>query len=165
MGELITFWRYQAPTERLDGAIIAESDQLILLHHLEDFAFDGYTVIRPADVGRRTPSAYNDYTQQLMIQEGTWCDPPDWVRELPVTNWETLLRALQPRFVSLEMEPSARFLIGPIREVDAESLLIHHFDAKGEWLNLELVPLEQLSLLNFGNRYITIHAKYIKPLE
>jgi hypothetical protein len=53
------------------------------------------------------------------------------------------------------------FLIGPLCNAQAKHAVIHYFDGCGRLQDVEKLAYSRITLLRFGNRYSTIHAKYL----
>jgi hypothetical protein len=162
MGMLVTIERRRLDPDRLYGAVLARSPALLLLHEEYDFQFDGYHAIRTKDITLCESSESNDYCQRLMRREGLWERVPRWVKALSIEGWPELLAGLVGRVVSLEDEVKGTFHIGPVLEAKAKHVVIHYFDGCGRFQAVEKVSYGQLTSARFGNRYSTIHAKYLR---
>jgi hypothetical protein len=160
---LQTFERRKIDPNRIFGIVVAESDDLLLIHHEYDFELDGYLVIRRRDLTKSYSSDSNAYCVQLMKKEGLWKKPAKAIRSLPLSDWRALLTALAGKSVVVENERTGAFFIGPILHCDAHAVTIHHFDGCGEWQTPERVSYRSITSVQFGNRYITIHSRYLRP--
>ena len=165
MGSLVTIERIKLDPNRVYGVIVAQSPALTLLHHEYDLQFDEYMVVRTRDISLCTSSESNEYCERLMRREGLWQRVPRWVKSLPVGGWPELVADLVGKVVSLEDEIKEEFYIGPIREAQAKHAAIHYFDGCGQLQEVEKVAYRRITLLRFGNRYCTIHAKYMSCRE
>lgn len=164
-GNIVTLRRKKKiDGHKLYGVIVRESTELVLLHQMVDFAFDGYVVVRRKDIVRRVSSPSDEYVAKLMRLEGLWENHADDVKTLPVDSWENLLRQFIGKVVILECERRDEFYIGPVVSVDEKGVEIHFFDGCGEFMDVEYVPFKRLTIMKFGDRYSTIHAKYLKEL-
>ena len=105
----------------------------------------------------------NAYFAQLMKKEGLWKSPTKAARAIPVDGWKSALSSLKGKFVIIENERQDDFLIGPILECDDRAVTIHHFNACGEWQDIERVPYRSITLVQFGNQYIDVFAKHLPP--
>jgi len=160
---IVTFERRRIDSNRLYGAIVSESESLILIQYEYDFEFDGYVVIRRRDVTKSTTSDSNRYCERLMRKEGLWKLPPKAVRAIPVENWTVLLSTLVGQVVIIENERKGDFWIGPVIECGPRFALIHHFDGCGCWKGIERIGLASITLVRFGDRYSTIHSRHLPP--
>jgi hypothetical protein len=158
---LVTIERKKLDPDRLYGVIIAQSPILTLLHPEYDFEFDGYMVIRTKDITVCESSESNDYCRELMRREGRWKPVPRWVKSLSIDGWPELLAGLVGRVVIVEDERKDAFHIGPLLEVQARHAVIHYFDGCGCLQEIEKVLFNRITAVKFGNRYATIHAKYL----
>jgi len=158
---LVTIERKRIEDKRFYGVIVAQSPNLTLLHHEYDFQFDGYRVLRTKDITLCESSESDRYGKALMKREGLWQSPPRWVRKLPVGSWPELIASFIDKVVILEDEKREDFYIGPIREVRPRHALIHYFDGCGRLGDVEKVAYGRITNMHFGDRYSTIHAKYL----
>lgn len=64
-------------------------------------------------------------------------------------------------FTILEDEARESFHIGPLLEAQTKHALIHSFDGCGKLQDVEKLAYSRMTSLKFGDRYSTIHAKYV----
>jgi hypothetical protein len=158
-----TFERRQIDPNRLYGLVVAESKSLILIQRECDFQFDGYVVIRRRDISKSYSSDSNSYSEHLMRKEGLWKNPSKAIRSLPLNGWRALLTSLTGKPVVIENERKGDFYIGPVVACEDHSVLIHYFDGCGQWQKVERVQYRGITLVQFGNRYSTIHYRHLPP--
>jgi hypothetical protein len=161
MSNLVTIERERLDPNNRYGVIVSQSESLTLLHDNYDFQFDGYCVIRNRDITCCDSSESNNYCERLMRREGLWESVPRWVKKLPIAGWPELVAALIGTVVILEDEVRERFLIGPLVEAQTRHAAIHHFDSCGTPQKLEKISYTRITSMTFGDRYSTIHAKYL----
>ena len=157
------FERRRIEQDNMYGVIVAESDDLLLIQHEYDFLFDGYRIIRQRDITKSYTNESNTYCTELMKKEGLWKLPSKAARAVPLDNWMSVFNALKGKFVIIENERQGDFYIGPILECDDRAVLIHHFDGCGEWQDIHRILYRSITLVQFGNRYIDVHAKHVPP--
>jgi hypothetical protein len=161
MFRLVTIERKRLDLNRLYGVIVARSSALLLLHQEYDFQFDGYCVIRTRDITLCNTSESNDYCQRLMRSEGLWKQAPSWVKKLSIGGWPELLADLVGRVVILEDESRGNFYVGPVLETGSKHVRLHYFDGCGRLGTVEKLAYSRITTARFGDRYSTIHAKYL----
>jgi hypothetical protein len=161
VNRLVTIERKKIEGHRIYGVIVAQSANLTLLHQEFDFQFDGYMVIRNRDITLCESSESNDYSRRLMKREGLWKATPRWVRNLPLESWSELIAGFIGKVVIIEDEKSEDFSIGPILEARSKHVMIHYFDGCGILKDVEKVAYSRITSMKFGDRYSTIHAKYL----
>jgi len=161
MSRLVTIERKKLDPNRLYGVIVAQSRALTLLHHVYDFQFDGYMAMRTKDITLCNSCESDDYCRRLMRREGLWETAPRWVKRLSIGGWPKLVADLVGKVVILEDEVRGNFYIGPLLEAHAKHAAIHYFDVCGQLQDVEKVAYSRITLAKFGDRYSTIHAKYI----
>ncbi len=162
MSRLVTIERKKLDPNRYHGVIVAQSPGLLLLHQEYDFQFDGYVAMRTKDITLCTSSESGDYCERLMRREGLWERVPQWVKKLSIGGWPELVADLVGKVVILEDEVRESFSIGPLLEAHAKHAVIHYFDGCGRLEDIEKVPYSRITLVRFGDRYSTIHAKYLR---
>jgi hypothetical protein len=163
MSSIVTIERKKLDPDPLYGVIVAQSPALTLLHSEYEFEFNGYLVIRTKDITACNTSESNDYCESLMRREGRWERVPRWVKKLSIGGWPELLADLVGKVVILEDEPKQSFHIGTLLEAQAKHAAIHYFDGCGRLQDVEKVAYSRITLVTFGDRYSTIHAKYLLP--
>jgi hypothetical protein len=161
MSRLVTIERKKLDPNRSYGVIVAQSPALTLMHHVYDFQFDGYLAMRTKDITLCNSSESDDYCQRLMRREGLWERAPRWVKKLSIGGWPELLADLVGKVVILEDEVRESFHIGPLLEAGAKHAAIHYFDGCGRLKDVEKVAYSRITSARFGDRYSSIHAKYL----
>jgi hypothetical protein len=161
MSVFVNIERKKLGPNRDSGVIIAQSPALTLVHWEYDFQFDGYWVCRTRDITLCESPESQAYCKRLMRREGLWEKVPRWVRRLSVEGWRELLTGLVGRVVILEDEKRDTYHIGPILEAHARFVTYHYFDPSGRLQDVEKVPYSRITSMRFGNRYATIHGKYL----
>ena len=156
-----TFERKPIDPNRLYGLIVSESESLILIQKEYDFEFDGFMVLRSRDITKQYTSDSNSYCEGIMREEGLWKDPPQWVCSIPLSDWRSVLTALSGKPVVIENERKGDFYIGPVVACEDHSVLIHFFDACGQWQKIERVQYRTITSVKFGDRYSMIHYRHL----
>ena len=147
----------------ITGTVVAESENLILIHQVDDFQFDGYIVLRQRDLTQAGTSDWERHEEKIMRAEKLWQNPPKSVRSLPLDDWRALLTAFVGKTVIVENERKEDFLIGPVVSCDERAVNLHLFDATGEWQDVERMVYRDITCVQFGDRYSTIHARHLPP--
>jgi hypothetical protein len=160
---LYTWLRKRIDSNKLYGAVVAESESLIMIHQEVEFQFDGYLVLRQKDISCAYTSETNAYFKSLMKKEGLWKTPTKFARSLPLDDWRSLLQALVGTVVAVENERLEEFYIGPVVECDERAVAVHHFDSCGDWQQIQRIPYRQITCVQIGNRYINVHSRHLRP--
>ncbi len=145
------------------GTIVTESENLILIHQVDDFQFDGFIVLRKRDLTLAGTSDWERYYEKLIRKEKLWQNPPKSVRSLPLDDWRALLTAFIGKTVIVENERKEDFLLGPVVSCDERAVNLHQFDAAGAWENVERMLYRDITCVQFGDRYSTIYARHQSP--
>jgi hypothetical protein len=161
-GTILTLERKRIDRHRLYGVVVAESDQLMLLHQNDDFQFDGYVVVRKKDITKSLTSEGTDHCIAIMKKEGLWEPVPRSVKRLPVDSWGSLLNRFVGKVVILEAEWTDDFYIGPVLEVQKNAVVIDYIDCCGKRMGEEKISFRRITQVRFGGRYETMHEKYME---
>ena len=166
MKTITTVERKRIDPHRLYGVVVGESDMLMLLHQENNFLFDGYMVVRKRDITKVGSSLANNYCVRLMKKEGLWEKVPRSIEKLPLDSWADLLAKFVGKVVILENERTGNFYIGPIQEITKTGVVIREFWPDGVQCHSNTrVPFSKITSMTFGDRYSTIHAKYLDNKE
>lgn len=157
------FERSKISEVTISGTIVAESENLILIHQVDEFLFNGFIVLRKRDLTLAGTSDWERYYEKLIRKEKLWQNPPKSVRSLPLDDWRALLTAFIGTTVIIENERKDDFLIGPVVACDERAVTVHQFDAAGAWENVERMLYRDITCVQFGDRYSTIHARHLPP--
>jgi hypothetical protein len=120
-------------------------------------------VLRQRDLTQAGTSDWERHGEKIMRAEKLWQNPPESVRELPLDDWRALLTAFIGKTVIVENERKEDFLIGPVVSCGERTVKLHHFDAEGVWGDVERMPYRDITCVQFGDRYSTLHAKHLPP--
>jgi hypothetical protein len=153
--------------ENLSGFILGLSRRLLLLQLNNEFMLDGYAVIRLDDFDSIRHSSYERTQRKIFKAEGLMSTGYGFDRELPLTSWTALLKALKVYDLHIIVENINKdvldFRIGPIKRVSEQTVSIHNYSPDGQLDDKPtVISLEAISIVKFGDRYSTIFRKYLK---
>jgi hypothetical protein len=164
MDAITTFERRRIDAHKLYGRIIIASKDFTLMAMEDDFAANGFQIIRNRDITRKGIPVENRYWTALMKKEGTWTTKlPRGLRKLDLSSWSTIFTGIRAEVVIVENERAAAelFIIGPVVAVGSKAVTIHAFDAVGKWEDPQSVPYTKITSCKFLDRYSCTHAKYL----
>jgi hypothetical protein len=143
-----------------EGVIVSQSRNLVQLHKIHDFQFDGYVVVSRKDITKTSPE--DSYCEKLIRKAKLWKNPSKQARELPVNSWGSLFKALSKEIVIVENERKGIFYIGEIAKIKKDQVVIRHFDLLGEWQDEYAIGYKHITQVIYGCRYIKVHAGCLK---
>lgn len=153
--------------ENLSGFILGMSKRFLFLQLDNEFSLDGYAVIRLDDFDSIRHSSYERTQRKILSSEGFLGEGYGFDRDLPLTDWTAILKALKKYDIHVIIEnirdAELDFWIGQIARVSVKSVRIHNYNPDGI---LDEKPtainLDTISILKFGDRYSTIFRKYLR---
>ena len=155
----------QVDPNNCHGFILDYSDHFILIAHEYDFIIDGWSVLDRSFIEKIDAPLNNNYCKKILLKEGLLekIIPPFHV---DLSNYRTVFGSLKEhkQFVVVEDErpETGIFLIGPIKQINKNSISIRHFDGTGKWVSgKRTVDYKDITVIQFGNNYIRLHERYI----
>jgi hypothetical protein len=161
--QIKTIEREQIDPDNLYGFVVGESKELLMILVADDFALDGYQIVKKSDITSNKGSSGNKYCTAIMKKENMLKNLA--VPDVDLDSWKTALSSLKSddQYVIVEDEVEGDFFIGPITRIYSKSVSIHDFDGVGKWIGVENVKYEHITTVRFSCRYIDYHRKYLKP--
>ena len=157
--------------DKLEGAFyggipVAQSRELLVLAREQEFQLDGWVALRQKDVTLVEQYDDNDFCRRVLEGEGVYGQakaPGGGCRD-----WRELLDGIRKAHrgwatVECEAPEEMLFFVGVITAVDENYLMMRRVDADGSWHPDETtVPLQDITAVSFGGRYLRIYEKYCK---
>lgn len=138
---------------------------LLLLAREVDFALDGYVAMRLEDVSFLEQVDDNAFIRRLITGEKLY----DRLKTPPLAgadNWKAILDCIKASFggwLSVESYDGGEssFIMGNISRLDPNFLYMRQVSADGTRHQEETtVPLQDITTITFGGRYIDLYKKY-----
>jgi hypothetical protein len=154
------------------GFPLAVGDELVLVQVVSDWALDGWTILRLADVTDVRSSEFDRFAERVLAGEGELARVAPPVPDVPVASWGAAFRALlapsggaAPLVIVHQEEYDGEPMdVGPIVGVRDDAVLLRYVDAAGVWDDEPTeIPLADVTRVEFGDRYSTVFAKYAGP--
>ncbi|PZR23716.1 MAG: hypothetical protein DI535_23470 [Citrobacter freundii] len=152
----------------LRGFILGKSASLLLIQSTHDFLFDGYEIIRRADVINIRNGKFEKTSKRIFREEGLLKSSFGLDAKISLKGWQTVFTDLKRLdyhvIVKCEDKENADFIIGPVKRVSAASVSIQYYDPAGKLENkLSKVRLKEITTVIFGDNYSTVFRKYLTP--
>ncbi len=158
--------------DKLDGAFyggipVLQSRELLVLAREQEFRLDGWIAVRQKDITLVEQYDDNDFCRRVLEGEGVYAQA-----KAPAfrscEDWRQLLEGIRKSLggwvtVECEAPDEMLFFVGVVSSVDGNYLMMRRVDADGHWHPDETtVPLQDITAVSFGGRYLGIYEKYCK---
>lgn len=149
-----------------NGYPLAASDRLVLVRTLDDFDLDGFAVLRMEDLTAVRSGEPERFFDHVLRAEGLLDAVPP-APSIRLDGWQSVLEDVLrgPGHAIIECEglEDPEFYLGRLVDVDAERVALRYITVTG-LVEEEIthVPLEDITLVRFDERYVRYFAKYAK---
>ena len=157
---MMVLYRDELVAPEYAGVPVAVENELVVLQRQTNFVLDGYCALRTGDITEVEQMDDVPFLKKVMAREKLYdaVKAPDFA----CRGWQELLEGIMAQYGGWAPEESLYFL-GRLMKVDSRYLTMKRVDALGNWLSDPLVlPLDDVTLVSFGDRYLEIFRKYCK---
>ena len=164
---MVVLYRDELVAPEYAGVPVAVENELVVLQRQSNFLMDGYCALRTGDITEAEQMDDVPFLRRAMAAEKLY----DAVKApgFPCRDRKELLEGIMAKYagwaaVECEGNPEeSLYFLGRIIKVDSRYLTMKRVDALGNWLADPLVlPLDDVTLVSFGDRYLEIFRKYCK---
>jgi len=158
-----------ATDQAIHGFPLVVSEQFILIHEINDFHLDGYTVIPLRNLYAVRSGKAERMIERVFTGEGAF-DKITVPEEVRLDSFRDLFRSIQKlgKLVivdSVEVDGETMeedSFIGKIVGMSPRSVAILNFNGAGEWeTEPTVVSYKQIKWVTFDNEYVNTFAKYL----
>ncbi|MFT4565368.1 MAG: hypothetical protein ACI9FN_000321 [Saprospiraceae bacterium] len=158
---------FKSGEENVYGFLLRVSEGFILIHEYDDFELNGYAIIRQDQFESIRSNKFDRARRKMMNREGTLEVDLGIRYEIVLEDWVSIFKSLKKQNLSVivecEEQKNAGFTIGPIEEVNKNSVSIRHFDAAGILAQQSTrISFEDITIIRFDERYINVYSKYLR---
>lgn len=163
---MLVLYRDELGAEEYAGIPVSVQDELVLLHKENNFALDGYVALRTGDITQVEQMDESAFCKKALAGEKVY--DAVLAPAFPCGNWNALFAGIQQQYAgwaAVYCEGGEEYLccIGRIQSVDQRYVTIKQVDADGTWhADSVTLPLDDLTQVSFGDRYLNIFRKYCK---
>ena len=154
---MMVLYRDELVAPEYAGVPVAVENELVVLQRQTNFVLDGYCALRTGDITEAEQMDDVPFLKKVMAGEKLY----DAVKApgFACRSWQELLEGME-----CEGNPEeSLYFLGRLMKVDSRYLTMKRVDALGNWLSDPLVlPLDDVTLVSFGDRYLEIFRKYCK---
>ena len=164
---MMVLYRDELVAPEYAGVPVAVENELVVLQRQANFVLDGYCALRTGDITEVEQMDDVPFLKKVMAGEKLY----DAVKApgFACRGWQELLEGIMAQYggwaaVECEGNPEeSLYFLGRLMKVDSRYLTMKRVDALGNWLSDPLVlPLDDVTLVSFGDRYLEIFRKYCK---
>ena len=138
---MMVLYRDELVAPEYAGVPVAVENELVVLQRQTNFVLDGYCALRTGDITEAEQMDDVPFLKKVMAGEKLYdaVKAPDF----SCRGWQELLEGIMAQYGGY--------------------LTMKRVDALGNWLSDPLVlPLDDVTLVSFGDRYLEIFRKYCK---
>jgi hypothetical protein len=149
-----------------NGYPLAMTDDLVLMRTLDDFDLDGFAVLRLEDITRVRAGDAERFFDHVLRAEGlldALPTPPPIRLDALRSALEDVRRLHGHAILECEALDEPEFYLGELVSVDEGAVSLRYITVTGvvESATTE-VPLEDITIVRFDERYIRYFAKYAR---
>jgi len=161
---LVSIRRENIDSQRIQGLLVDFSNDLVLIHYVFDFIFDGQMILRRSDLSEIKSDKTDLLQTQLLKDDGIYSSF-EFELNMDLTSWQTVFSTLnsQCRFVTLEDENSndPSFYLGEVKNVGSKSVSILEFSGAANWRDENsAINYEDISCLQLNTNYAITYERY-----
>ena len=153
----------------INGFIHGASDSLVLIQQLNDFLWDGYSIIRVSDIVECCSDKQERFFEKVLAAEGL-LDQRRYDKAISLQDIRSALSNFKDSGEKLIIECESihsvdddEFHIGQISDLDKDSVWILEFNAEGEWeQDATDISIDRITRIQFDTPYIRIFSKYLR---
>lgn len=153
--------------QTVNGYVMMQSNDLVLMHCFHDFMPDGYSIFRKDSVESVRSSEYERHWERMLASEQLLRGLEKNL-DVDVSSMQTAIMSIQARYGGMTIEceeldsDDEDFYIGEAVEVKDGVLLFDSFDALGHWSETtDEVPVSEITFLQFATPYEQTFRKYV----
>lgn len=150
----------------INGYLVDEKGDFLLICHAGDFLLDGYVVILKSQVKKIELGKFERTLRKIFKAEGILNNLPPLL-PIDLGSWQQIFNSLKKHDYHAQVEceqfVNTYFDIGAVMRANKDFVRIQKYNANGEiYAEPAEIPYEEITTLSFLNRYSVIFRKYIK---
>lgn len=166
--DLVNIRREGIDSNSIQGVLLDCSDSLVLIQYIYDFRLDGYMLLRRCDLSEVSCRSTDRFQKELLEAEGVF-GQIDFSFRVPVHSFEVFLQSRGEDEIIIVEDESAddpEFLIGPIANMDKDTVEIGHFTGIARLVEpLPRIAMERITCCQMDTNYIRFYQRYFERLR
>lgn len=164
---LVSIERENIDRNKIQGFLLGESDEYILIRYVYDFNLDGLMVLRKKDISRVETSKTDEFQTQLLKDEGIY-EQIDFNSKYDVTSLKSLIVSVVAEkykhfIVEAEDRDEPDFTIGTIEKIGNKSIVMKHFTGIGRWIDEPVeINYSDITSLQVGSNYLNVYERHFR---
>ncbi len=152
--------------ELSSGYIVDYSEHFVLMHHVNDFAIDGYLIFPIQSIKKVRLNNNDKYYGKIMQGEGL-INKIENKHKPDLSSWANVFKSIKRTGLNVIVENEDpgddTFNIGPITKVTEDAVYIRYFDAQGFFKeNSDKITWNYITLIQFDDLYTNTFSKYVR---
>lgn len=166
--ELVSIRREKFDENKIQGFVLDESEDLILINYVYDFNLDGLMVLRKKDISLLETSDTDTFQTSLLIDEKIH-SKVNYKNNYDLTSWkkfiETSTKDHKYFIVEEEEFEKIEFNIGSIFKIDKESIAMRYFTGTAHWLDEPVtINYSDITCIQIGSNYLNTYERFFNKL-
>lgn len=163
----VTVYRELIDAYSIRGYLLDAGRELVLMQSVYDFSLDGFRLLRRRDITDIVYDAAEQFLEYIQVQEGI-ANAVGCPYALALDDWKDAFESwrTQQRNLIIEVESHdddmERMMIGRIVDVTTDAVILHGFDATGQWDEKPTrMSCRDITTVSLDTRYCNILSKYV----
>ena len=166
--KMVSIERSHIDDRHLQGFILDESDELLLIQYIYDFRLDGLMVLTKSDITRLQINRTCEFHTHLLRQQGLLKHIP-FDRKFDLSSWQDFFKSARKDFEFFTIEEERfkepNYYIGTLEKVKKNHVKIREFTETGRWVDRPTVAkYKNITLCQVGTHYSDVYQQYFKSL-
>jgi hypothetical protein len=166
---LVSIERKHIDQNSIQGLILDESDELLLVQYVYDFQCDGLLVLSKSDI-TEVVSTKTDKFQTKLMKNLELLDNQLLASNYDIQSWREFFRSIRShhKYVIVEQErfEDPVFTIGRIERNLKSHIKMRHFTGIARWDDeLQDINYDDITSCGVASNYINVYERYFEKLE
>jgi len=152
--------QYMDDYYKTTGMPIKISDELVLLIVVNNFRFDGYTILSIAGIKSIEYSESEKFIEQVIKQEG---NENNSKLEVNINGWGEFLLDIKnlKKIIALSIQSKDKnYFVGKINNVECKKIILKEIDTCGNWGEHITISIEDIEEIELSSYYLNMLGKY-----
>jgi len=163
---MVSIHRKGIDANKIQGFVLASSEELVVLQYVYDFNLDGLMVLSRSDISEIRETKTDKFQARLLKHEGLLENVP-FARPFEVQSWRSIVKQLSRNYPLLILEcergSEPAFVIGRLLKTTSAAAYVQHFTGIGRWLEEPVrVAYKDITSLQVGSNYLNVYQRHFE---